>query len=181
MNKQALNFFKTAEQYVKTNFNDEMLKVDNRRFEDQNAEGFLRQCIYVVVNSGMPNQVAAKILERFYESGSNPNTIGHPNKRKAITQAPLNYKEWFEALQSSNDKIEYLESLPMMGPTIKYHLARNMGIDCAKPDRHLKRLAERFGYSEVQTMCEELAKESGYRIGTVDVILWRYCNMQPDY
>lgn len=40
MNKQALNFFKTAEQYVKTNFNDEMLKVDNRRFEDQNAEGF---------------------------------------------------------------------------------------------------------------------------------------------
>jgi hypothetical protein len=56
-----------------------------------------------------------------------------------------------------------------------------MGIDCAKPDRHLQRLADRFGYSNVQTMCREIANESGYRIGTVDLILWRYCNEHSDY
>ena len=82
-----------------------------------------------------------------------------------------------KALQASNDKIEYLDSLPMIGPITKYHLARNLGIDCAKPDRHLVKLAKYFGYPSVQQMCEDISKESGYRIGTVDVILWRYCNM----
>jgi hypothetical protein len=80
-----------------------------------------------------------------------------------------------------NDKIEYLESLSMIEPITKYPLARNMGIDCAKPYSHHRRLAVRFGYSDVQTICEEIAKESGYRIGTVDLILWRYCNEHPNY
>jgi hypothetical protein len=181
MNKQALDFFKTAELYVRTNFNDELLRVESRKFENQNAIDFRNQFFYVVLNSGMTNQVAKKIYQRFIDSGFDITVIGHPSKKKAIAQALIKYKEWFEALKASNDKIEYLETLPWIKEITKYHLARNLGIDCAKPDRHLKRLAERFGYSEVQTMCKELAKESGYRIGTVDVILWRYCNMHPDY
>jgi len=84
-------------------------------------------------------------------------------------------------LKDTNDKVEYVASLPMMGPITKYHLARNIGIDCAKPDRHLQRLAARFGYSDVQTMCGEIAKKSGYRIGTVDLILWRFCEKHPSY
>jgi hypothetical protein len=177
MNKQALDFFKTAEQYVKTNFNDELLCVENRKFENQNTAHFLNQYIYVVLNSGMKNQVAKKIFQRFVDSGFDLSVIGHPSKKKAITQALLKYKDWYEALQASNDKIEYLDSLPMIGVITKYHLARNLGIDCAKPDRHLVKLATYFGYPSVQQMCEDISEESGYRIGTVDVILWRYCNM----
>lgn len=74
--------------------------------------------------------------------------------------------------------IVYLDSLPMIGPITKYHLARNIGLDYAKPDRHLIRLAEKFGYPDIQVMCTKLSAYSGWRIGTVDVILWRYCNMQ---
>ena len=66
----------------------------------------------------------------------------------------------------------------MIGPITKFHLARNIGIDCAKPDRHLVRIAERFGWKDnIQGMCVKLAAYSGWRIGTVDLILWRYCNM----
>ena len=178
---QTLNFFRIAEQYVKSNCNDELLRTEQRKFEDQSASSFLDQYTYVVFNSGMKNQVAKKILQRFIESGSDPNAINHLAKKEAIKQLHLKYKEWFQGLRDANDKFEYLESLPMMGPITKYHLARNMGIDCAKPDRHLQRLADRFGYSNVQTMCREIANESGYRIGTVDLILWRYCNEHSDY
>ena len=74
-----------------------------------------------------------------------------------------------------------METLPWIGPITKYHLARNLGIDVAKPDRHLVRLAKRFGYNEstgVQQMCEELAERTRDRIGVVDVVLWRYANLK---
>jgi hypothetical protein len=177
MDRGALDFFKTAEQYVKTNFNNELLNVEHRRFENQNTDDFLRQYIYVVLNSGMKNQVAKKVFQRFLDSGFDLNIIGHPSKKKAIAQAILRYKGWFEKLKASNDKIRYLDTLPWIGEITKYHLARNLGIDCAKPDRHLVILAKYFGYPSVQQMCEDISKESGYRVGTVDAILWRYCNM----
>lgn len=146
----------------------------------------------------MKNQIAEKIYHHFLEE-YNPDVIGHPLKRKAVRLAMAEYPKWFEVLRESKDRIQYLDSLPMIGPITKYHLARNLGIDCAKPDRHLARLAQKFGFINhvgvrpqdltnkqavadmeqgVHRMCKALADFTGWRIGTVDVILWRYCNMQ---
>jgi hypothetical protein len=125
----------------------------------------------------MKNQIAEKMFHKFCQT-LDATTVGHPMKRSAIELAILHYKAWFEALQSSGNKLDYLDTLPMIGPITKYHLARNLGLDYAKPDRHLVRLAEKFGYSDIQAMCEKLAAYSGWRVGTVDVILWRYSNMK---
>lgn len=80
-----------------------------------------------------------------------------------------------------NDKISALEELPWIGGITKYHLARNMGLDCVKPDRHLVRLAERYGFEDPHLMCNYLAKQFKERVGTIDVILWRYCNLTGNY
>jgi len=64
------------------------------------------------------------------------------------------------------------------GPITKYHLARNLGVDCVKPDRHLARLAERFGYGTPDAMCRAIQDELGGRLGTIDAVLWRYCNLR---
>ena len=54
------------------------------------------------------------------------------------------------------------------------HLAKNCGLNLAKPDRHLEKLAARAGVT-TQALCDRLAAETGYRAATIDTILWRAC------
>lgn len=68
----------------------------------------------------------------------------------------------------------YCATLPWIGPITKYHLAKNFGGDWAKPGVHLPRLANAEECSP-QDPCERLARESGYRAATVDLILLRAC------
>jgi len=70
---------------------------------------------------------------------------------------------------------EALGVLPFIGKITKYHLARNIGMDCVKPDLHLVRLAKHYEFPSPEAMCEFLAGLSGERIGVVDLILWSYC------
>jgi hypothetical protein len=155
--------------------------VQNRRFADQTAEDLYREYAWVVINSGMKNQVAETIFKRFEHDG--PDAVGHPGKREAIREMGELKDARFKHLKQDHDNIndahaiEYLETLPWIGPITKYHLARNLGIDCAKPDRHLMRIAKHFGYDDVQEMCAYIASMTMLRIGTVDVILWRYMNL----
>ena len=148
--------------------------------EQQDSEAFLWEYIWVVLNAGMKEQIARKIYERV-DASHDPDVIGHPGKRAAVKRAFREYETWFAALLATDDKIAFLESLPWIGPITKYHLARNIGIDCVKPDRHLVRLAERFGYPSPDALCREIQKELGGRIGAIDVVLWRYCNLTGEY
>lgn len=169
--------FIEAFDFVSKNYFDELLMVDERHFEDADAFKLFSEFAFVVINSGMKNQIAQKIYVRFVENGFDPSVIGHLGKRKAIETAIKEHRRWFDTLKQMNNKVDYLETLPWIGPITKFHLARNLGIDCAKPDRHLVRLALLFGYKgNVAEMCDYLAKEFGMRVGTVDLILWRYCN-----
>jgi len=71
-------------------------------------------------------------------------------------------------------RIDDLVKLPFIGKITKYHLARNLGFDCVKPDLHLVRLAERFGFGDPEAMCAYLSGLSGERIGVVDFVLWSF-------
>ena len=129
----------------------------------------------------MKNKVAEQIYRKFIEKAFDLNVIGHLGKRDAISKALKEHSEWFETLKKSTDQLNFLESLPWIGPITKHHLARNLGLDYAKPDRHLVALACQFDYAThpallegVQRMCSDLAKTFGMRIGTVDLILWRF-------
>ncbi len=75
-----------------------------------------------------------------------------------------------------------------MGPKTARHFARNLGIDCVKPDIWMDRLAYKYGFYEndgkilyPERMCKSIQEQLPqfgvpyYRIGTIDVILWRYC------
>jgi hypothetical protein len=67
-----------------------------------------------------------------------------------------------------------LEALPFIGTVTKWHLAKNLGLDVAKPDRHLLRIAARFGYDDVQRMCHDICEFCGERISVADLVLWRF-------
>ena len=61
-----------------------------------------------------------------------------------------------------------------LGSTTKFHLAKNLGVDCAKPDIWLKRVAAESG-EDVQHLCAHLAQSTGDKRAIVDSVIWRAC------
>ena len=182
----VLKLFDNAKGYVMADsyYSKEVEYVKQRTFEAQTAESFFIEYVFVVLSTGMKNQVVEKIMLRYFANGpsgeTNIKAINHKGKHKAIKEAEMHYKEWWEQLlriETLNEQLEFFDSLPFVGPITKYHLARNLGIDIAKPDRHMKRLAHKIGYKDVQKMCETIANARCERVGVVDVILWRYINL----
>lgn len=175
MTKNLIAFYNHAKKVcIAEGFKKEIDMVESRTFDKMSKEDFFREYVFVVCNSGMKNQVATKIFRNYFEIGID--AINHPGKKIAIAQLEIYYKTWFNILQdmkTDEERLGLLETLPFIGKITKYHLARNLGIDCAKPDRHLKRIAEHFGYDNVQKMCLDISKEMGERVGTIDVVLWR--------
>ena len=70
--------------------------------------------------------------------------------------------------------IQVLQELPFIGKITSYHLAKNLGFEVAKPDRHLVRLKDFFGFSSVTKLCQHLSEISGDPVRVVDIVLWRY-------
>ena len=122
----------------------------------QSPEEFAREAIYVICNSGMAvtigAPIAARCIARLEEGGSAEEVFGHPGKRVTIDSIWLNRAEHFAEFQATNAKLEFLESLPWIGPVTRYHLAKNLGADEAKPDVHMERLARRDKTS-TRTLC----------------------------
>jgi len=113
----------------------------------QDADGFAQAAIYVICNSGMRVTVAAPIAERcivqLRNGQSATSVFGHPGKSEAIDLIWRDRADLFAAFEAADDKIAFCQTLPWIGPVTKFHLAKNLGIDAAKPDVHLDRLAKR--------------------------------------
>lgn len=151
----------------------------------ENSRDWVREYIWVVLNSGMKNQVAEKIFLRVMpalEKGNSASTVfGHKGKCKAIDEVWKDQISWYieyvcVAKCEPAVVIEWLAELPWIGHITKFHLAKNYGLHTSKPDRHLVRIANKFNTTP-EELCSELAKATGDRIGTVDYILWRAANL----
>ena len=142
------------------------------------AEAFAREAIFVICNSGMNNKVAQGIFDRvmaaLYSGQAVAGVFGHRIKVEAIERIWRGRQGLFSGYYQADDKLAYCRSLPCIGPVTCYHLAKNFGLDVAKPDRHLARLAQVTGES-AQALCERLAKAVSLRVATVDLLLWRAC------
>lgn len=151
----------------------------------ETPEDLAAEAAFVILNSGMKNTVATRIWEekvrpRLWEGLSvRQSDFGHPGKRKAINGIWKDRRTLWRAFMDipSDDnaaQLAFCRSLPWIGPITQYHLAKNLGVDCAKPDRWLERVANVSGET-VDGLCARLAAVSGDRIGTVDVVIWRAC------
>lgn len=146
----------------------------------ETPEALACEYTWVVINSGMKNTVARKIMDRVWpclaEGAPIGDRFGHKGKVAAIEHFWRCRRDYFASFQieAQPDVLAWCESLPWIGPITKYHLAKNLGADVAKPDRWLERLAA-VGRTTTANLCERLAAETGDRIATVDVVLWRAC------
>jgi hypothetical protein len=60
------------------------------------------------------------------------------------------------------------------GPVTVWQLAKNLGFDVPKPDRHLVRIAEQLGFSSPSQLCGAIADVSGEAVKVIDLVIWRY-------
>lgn len=129
----------------------------------------------------MRAQTARKIFDQVWRAltnGENPaHVFGHEGKVGAIVEVYRSREQVFADYLAAGDKLAFLESLPWIGPITKYHLAKNFGVDCCKPDRHLVRIANSYGMTP-EAMCQQLSQETGDRIGTVDYVIWQAANLR---
>jgi hypothetical protein len=136
------------------------------------------EAIYVICNSGMSNRTAVGIFKRCMaalRAGRSASTVyAHPGKSAAIDEIWRRRRTLLREFHKTDDIVAFCARLPWLGPVTKFHLAKNLGVDVAKPDVHLNRLAKPEGIT-AQELCERLASETGYRAATVDLILWRAC------
>lgn len=101
------------------------------------------------------------------------------NERKLnaiVSTAEVICEEGFDKFRGRirANPLEVLRSLKFIGPVTVYHLAKNLGFEYAKPDRHLLRIAERLGFGEdVQGLCATISRKTGASIPRVDIVLWR--------
>lgn len=142
------------------------------------ADAFAGEAIFVIANSGMHHvagrNIYTRVMGALAEGGSAGDVFGHSGKSAAMDEIWAKRDQLLSDYLASPDPVEFCGALPWVGSITKYHLAKNCGADVAKPDRHLQRLADAEGVTP-QQLCDRLARQTGYRAATVDVVLWRAC------
>jgi hypothetical protein len=162
---------------------------------------FLAESAWVILCSGMREAVIRKHFDRistaFLEWSSakeitaNANRcrraalqhFAHLGKINAILEVSARvYRDGFAAFHKclAEEGVQYLRSLPYLGPATALHLAKNIGIGVAKPDRHLLRIARRLKYGSVAMLCGEIADIVQEPIAVVDIVLWRYSTLDKE-
>ncbi|NPE28134.1 hypothetical protein HNV12_09205 [Methanococcoides sp. SA1] len=197
---QKYNFAKTI--VTDQGFHDEISWQAKVSFEDLDEKTFLREFSWVVLSSGMKNTVIekkfnlisncfykwesasliAKNCRKCYESAIQ--IFNNKAKMNAIIDVASRInKQGFSKIKKliKKNPIQFLQEFKFIGPITVYHLAKNIGLDFAKPDRHLQRIAAMHEYSDVQSFCRDISKHIGDSVPVIDIVYWRFATIEPDY
>lgn len=178
---KAITYFNLKSFVIQYGYTNELIDIKKCLNEPQvDLKTFFLEYVWVVVNSGMKNQIAdkiyQKILKAIYTNNSIGSVFGHKLKTAAIEFVYNNLDSIFHNFILSEDKIEYLDTLPFIGSATKYHLARNLGFDVCKPDRHLVRISTKYKCNPHE-FCKKISEVTGDKIGLVDLVVWRAANL----
>lgn len=169
-------------------------------FESFTEQQFLRECAWVILCSGFREETVRRYFDYIslvhsdWESAeavldSYPlcvitasRAIDNRSKLEAIVAVArrvngagfLNFKEAI-----LRDPISELCKLPYVGEVTSWHLAKNLGLNVAKPDRHLVRISENLGFTDAHALCQSLALLVGEQVKVVDLVIWRYLADNP--
>lgn len=177
---EVKTYLELKEKIIELGFEEEISWAESVK-DCKSALDFAREHSFVVCNSGLKAQIAVKIFYKCWQALINDipidDSIFRNKPKRAAMQLVFDDRErLFQEYNAADDKLAYLETLPYIGAIIKYHLAKNLGMDFCKPDRHLVRIAKNYETTP-EAMCQSLADATGDRIGTVDLVIWRAANL----
>lgn len=171
-------------------------------YEPLTEKRFMSEAAWVILNSGMRETVVRRLFPTIAaafggfataESAMRARATGrmtslsifnHAGKIDAIVAVIEHLNE--TGLEEVENRISveglcYLRELPYIGPITSFHLAKNLGMDIAKPDRHLTKIATATGYCNANTLCEALSIILSEPVAVADIVLWRFATLFPNY
>lgn len=167
----------------------------NLSFDDFTETDLLRELAWVVLCSGFKESVirkkfdyislcfcdweSAEAISKYAELCRATALSSFGNKKKIdalIASAHRIHEIGYGSIRDMilNDPINELQQFPYIGSITSWHLAKNLGLNVAKPDRHLIRLSDWLGFGSAHDLCEFLSHNTGEPTNVVDIVLWRY-------
>lgn len=164
-------------------------------------QSFLAEYAWVVLSSGMNEKVVRRkynelgeifcfwknlqeiLLHRVDIRCKALAIFNHKGKVDAIIRMVeyLSEADVQEELLKIEADFSYLFKFSFLGPATSLHLAKNLGFNISKPDRHLVRISKAFGYKSSVDFCKCISGYTGDKEGVVDVVLWRYATLNKKY
>ena len=202
---------KTKNDSDKSNFQEIKNRLNNQYI--LNCNDFAKEVIYVIMTAGFRQDTAKKFYLKIVDYLNNNKIVNYNDlinifknekKIKSIIKVwndKINIQRDFYKLKTDDEKINFLSKLPYVGSITKYHFARNLGINCYKPDRWITKiycvlsndsrkydkiykLFMKKNNSVIYNEClkffekefEEILKIE--KIGYVDVVLFKSCQQK---
>jgi hypothetical protein len=198
----ALVYLTIKERVIASGFSEEIDWQSERDFDRITESELLREAAWVVLSSGFRESVVrrtfpgistafldwvgAKEIVRWIEQCKDAalRVFAHRGKIGAIASiVRLVAEARFSKIKQRirHEGVAFIREWPFMGPVTSLHLAKNLGLPVVKPDRHLLRAASTAGYPSPEQMCRTIANIVGDSMAVVDVVIWRYATIEPDY
>ena len=188
-------YFEKAYVFTKKFYENEFNYISSTKHESVDAEFFFREYIFVVHATGFSAKAVGNFMPRLVEAygpyqelaersladatGRVKVVCNNPQKIKAVHSTALQLRDgiklhgWNKFKKDKLSTPEKLQALSYIGPVTCFHLARNIGLlDCVKPDLHLIRLANHWGFADCTSMCKKMGEGSGLPLGIVDLVIW---------
>jgi hypothetical protein len=197
----ALRFYEAASEFVRAGrFAQEVDWQRRVELSDLQESDLLRETAWVVLCSGFREATVRRLFDYVslcycdWESAEAIVTAGERcittakaafrNEAKLIallTMAEMVAVRGFENLKDQivSNPLSALRSFPFIGPVTVYHLAKNLGFDVAKHDRHLVRASKQFGFHNPDGLCKAIAEVHQERVKVVDLVIWRFLASGP--
>lgn len=198
--KLAHSYLDAKREVINAGFAREVDWQEDIRFSDLTETFFIEQYAWVVFSSGFRESILRRkfpeIKKAFFDFKSALviaqnqsiclekalDVFAHRGKIEAILSlSNIMRVEGFQYFQAELESrgVEFIDELPFMGPATSYHLAKNIGIDVVKPDRHLVRIARESGFDSPRELCDCIRDVVGDSLSVIDIVIWRYATIYP--
>lgn len=161
------------------------------------AQRFAEEAAWVVLSTGMSAAVVKRLfpsIRRAFRSFDTQDVVHYEPEVRADALRTFRNKSKVDGIieivkvanrlgsgalrhELNSAPRQFLLGLPWIGPVTWLHLAKNLGVPVAKPDRHLSRIAACVGRPSVQDLCEDIGMWLGEPVAVVDVVLWRWATL----
>ncbi|MEO8398276.1 MAG: hypothetical protein ABI550_00530 [Ignavibacteriaceae bacterium] len=198
----AHGYFFAKKYVISKGFANELDWQEQLNLESITEQKLLNEFCWVILSSGMRENVIKKIyplIKSIMFDFSSAELItkkkknclnkalkffNHKGKIGAIIYAAEylhnNSFEFFK-YNLQRDGISFLKTFPFIGEATSFHLAKNIGYDVAKPDRHLIKISSALGFISPAHLCKEISARIDEKVSLIDLVLWRYATLDKEY
>jgi hypothetical protein len=201
-NDLALAYLRAKQRIIRSGFAAEIAWQAGRDLRLLTEPDFLREGAWVVLCSGFRESIIRArfdaISSSFLEWIDSASIVRHRKRCRTSALRVFSSTRKIDAIIEIAERVKglgfsrvvselsmaplrFIGSLPFMGSVTSLHFAKNLGVQVVKPDRHLVRLATAAGCPSPQEMCEKIATMTDEKISVVDLVMWRYATIDPDY